>query len=95
MGKYVVVLSETDKSVFNEGLVKRHVEHLRKLSNEKIIELCGPLKDVNKALWIVNADSIDDVVKYIKQDPFISEGFYLKYDIDELIEANEDNNFLS
>lgn len=94
MGKYVVVLSNVDKSVFNDDLVDRHIAYLRKLSKDGIIELCGPLKDVNKAMWIVNANTLDEVKNFVLEDPFVKDNFYLNYDIDELIEANEDNDFL-
>jgi len=92
MSKYVVLYKLKERKGFTAELAKNHVEHLRKLSHNKVLQLCGLLKG-NGAMLIVQANSLKEAKNYILQDPIIIEK---KYDfvIHELIEANEDNNFL-
>jgi len=56
--------------------------------------LCGPFKDDNGGLQILNANSYEEAEKYVLQDPFIAQKYYTRYTIHELIEANEGNNYL-
>lgn len=94
MNKYIVMLSDKKRSVFTRALLIRHIEHLRELSETKRLFLCGPFKDNDGALQILIADSKENAEKMINDDPFISENYYQSYTIQELIEANEENNFL-
>ena len=72
--------------------VKNHVEHLRGLSKNKVLFLCGLLKG-NGAMLIIEAKTQKEAESYIKQDPLIIQENY-GYEIYELKEANDDNNFL-
>ena len=92
MSKFVVLYKLKERKGFTGDLVKNHVEHLRNLSKKNILLLCGLLKG-NGAMLILKAKSLKEAKEYILQDPVIIQKKY-EYKIHELIEANEDNNFL-
>lgn len=94
MKKYIAILNEKKKGTLNSDLLNQHVNHLRELTNLGKLFLCGPFKDNDGALQIIIAGSKDNAVRIIEQDPFIKECYYQSYDIYELIEANEANNWL-
>jgi len=72
--------------------VKNHVEHLRSLSKNKLLFLCGLLKGIG-AMLIIEAKSQKEAESFIKKDPLIIQENY-DYEIHEFKEANEANNFL-
>lgn len=45
-------------------------------------------------IQILICDSIDEAINLVKNDPFIKERYYATYEVNELIEANENNNWL-
>lgn len=94
MKKYIAILNEKKKGTLNSDLLNQHVNHLRELTNQGKLFLCGPFNDNDGALQIIIAGSKDNAVRIIEQDPFIKECYYQSYDIYELIEANEANNWL-
>ena len=94
MNKYVVILKDKVSDVIEDGLNRRHVAHLKKLSEEGLLFLCGPLIGHGGAMQIILAKSKEEAEEMIKADPFVSEGFYRGYDIYWLLEANSENNFL-
>ena len=94
MEKYVVILKNKISDVIEPGLNQRHCDHLRKLANEGTLFLCGPLIGHAGAMQILYAHSLEEAIELVKQDPFVSEGFYLDFDCYRLLEANLENNFL-
>lgn len=94
MKKYVVILKDKISDSIEEGLNRRHVEHLRNTALNGHLFLCGPLIGHGGAMQIIEADSLEEAENFIKQDPFIAEGFYKSYEIYYLLEANLENNFL-
>ena len=92
MSKYVVLYKLKERKGFTADLAKNHVEHLKNLSRKKILFLCGRLKG-NGAMLILEAKSLKEAEAYILQDPVIVQKNY-SFVIHELIEANEENNFL-
>ena len=92
MSKYVVLYKLKERKGFTADLTKIHVEHLRNLSQKGILFLCGLLKG-NGAMLILETKSLKEAEAYILQDPVIIQKKY-GYIIHELIEANEENNFL-
>ena len=92
MSKYVVLYKLKERKGFTSDLAKDHVEHLRNLSRKNVLSLCGRLKG-NGAMLILEAKSQKEAEAYIFQDPVIIQKKY-GYVIHELVEANEDNNFL-
>lgn len=94
MNKYIVILKDKARGDLNDELLIKHVHHLKKLKAEGVLFLCGPFKDNDGALQIILANTIVEAEKIIQQDPFIVSKYYNQYSISELIEANEENNYL-
>lgn len=94
MKKYIIILSDKKKGTLNELLLNEHVMHLRDLKNKGFLFLCGPFSDNDGAMQILLASSKEKAIELINCDPFIKDGYYQNYTIQELIEANEENNFL-
>lgn len=94
MKKYIVILEEKAKGCLNDDLLELHVQHLKALKNKGNLFLCGPFKDNDGALQIILANTFEETEKLIQSDPFIANKYYRKYTIHELIEANDDNNYL-
>jgi uncharacterized protein len=94
MRKFVAVLKDKKKSELTEKLLSQHIEHLQKLNNNSKLFICGPFKDNDKAMQILICNSIEEAIDLVESDPFVKEGYYGDYEINELIEANEDNNWL-
>ena len=92
MTKYVVNYKLKKRKGFTLEVSKKHVEHLRNLSQKNTLFLCGLLKG-NGAMLILEAKSLKEAETHILQDPVIVKKHY-DYTIHELIEANEENNFL-
>ena len=92
MSKYVALYKLKERKGFTGELTKKHVEHLRNLSHKNVLTLCGLLKG-NGQILILETKSLKEAETYILQDPVIVQRKY-EYKIHELIEANEENNFL-
>ena len=75
-------------------LTRQHVEHLRNLDSKGVLFLCGPLKDDERGMLILNAKNYEEAESYVKQDPFIANNCYTSYVIKEIIEGNASNNYL-
>jgi hypothetical protein len=63
------------------------------MKNKRVLFLCGLLKNEG-ALIILEVKSYEEADSYILQDPLIINNCYGEYIIYELIEANDDNNWL-
>jgi len=95
MAKYVVIYEDERKDALALDLLKGHVEHLRGLHSQGTLLLCGPLKNSDgKGLLIFEANSLEEVERYVLSDPFIAQKWYASYRIYEWVEANESNNYL-
>jgi len=95
MTKYIMILKDKRKGTLTPDLLNQHIDHLREQTLKGNIALCGPFKDDDGALQIIEVESREVAESILKQDPFIREGYYRNYEILELIEANENNNWLS
>lgn len=94
MKKFVAILKDKRRGGLTKELLNRHVEHLRNLNQEGKLLICGPFQDDDKALQILVCRDMDEAISLVERDPFIREGYYAAYDINELIEANEANHWL-
>ncbi|MEI2358954.1 YciI family protein [Mesobacillus zeae] len=94
MRKFVAILKDKKKGELTKDLLNKHVEHLKKLNNESKLFICGPFKDNDKAMQILICKNVNEAINFVESDPFIKEGYYATYEVNELIEANEDNNWL-
>ena len=94
MKKYVAILKDKNSDTIDPELIIRHVEHLKKTALNGQLFLCGPLLGHGGAMQIFVAESKDEAEKMLLSDPFLSEGFYTKYELYELLDANLENCFL-
>ena len=92
MVKFMVIYKDRVRKGLTHDLVKKHVDHIKKLHNNKNLFLCGFLKKTDKAMLILEAESYKEAKGFILQDPLIILKHY-NYDIYELNEANESNNW--
>lgn len=94
MGLFVVTLSQKQKGQLTDELLAKHVEHLRLKTQEGKIRLCGPFLDGDSAIQVLIASDKKEAIQIVEGDPFIQSSYYQDYQIKELIEANERNNWL-
>ncbi|SHI42936.1 Uncharacterized conserved protein YciI, contains a putative active-site phosphohistidine [Tangfeifania diversioriginum] len=94
MAKYILILKNKRKGTLTNELLQGHVDHLKKHSINGNIFLAGPFKDNDGAIQIIEAASRTAAESIVKKDPFVSEKYYQTYELNELIEANEENNWL-
>lgn len=94
MRKYVAILKDKKKGELTKELLHKHVSHLQRLTKDRRLFLCGPFKDNDSAMQILICKTIDEAIRLVETDPFIKEGYYATYEVNELIKANEDNNWL-
>ena len=92
MAKFVVVYKDRVRKGLTHDLIKNHVEHIKSLHNKNILFLCGLIRKTDKAMLILETESIKEARGIILQDPLIVTKHY-KYDIYEINEANESNNW--
>jgi uncharacterized protein len=94
LSKFVVILKDKRKGELDASLLTRHIEHLRNLNQEGKLMVGGPFKNNEQAMIILNCGDIDEAIILAESDPFIIEKYYNTYEINELIVANEENNWL-
>ncbi len=94
MGKYVVMLEERCPARLTREMYDRDIAYLRGGSRNGSLVLAGPLKDQGRVLPILQADSREAAERILFQDPFVSEGYFRTYELDELIESSESINWL-
>lgn len=94
MKKFVVILKDKKKGELTKELLSKHVEHLKELNENSKLFICGPFNDNDRAMQILICDTLDEAKYLVESDPFIKEGYYANYEVNELIEANEGNNWL-
>lgn len=95
MNKYIAMLKDKARGSLNDTLLNQHVSHLKRMNQEGKLFICGPFKDNDGAIQILLANTKEEAEKLIQQDPFIVNKYYKQYSIYELLEANEDNNYLT
>lgn len=94
MSKFITILKNKKKGTLTVELLKKHVDHLRIQTFSGNIILCGPFKNNDKAIILLEAVTIEEAETIVNLDPFIKEGYYQSYELYELNEANEKNNWL-
>lgn len=94
MTKFVAILRDKNQDHLTRDIHFRHIDHLRTCSRQGSLLLAGPLKDQNRVIQIVRAESLEQARHVVDSDPYIANGIYGNYEMYELIEACEDNNWL-
>lgn len=95
MAVFVVLLGDKQRGGLTEALLHGHIEHLRCLSRDERLLLCGPFGDDDGALQILRADTPEEAHALVRADPLIADRYYRSYRLRELIEANEANAWLT
>ncbi|MDO5101069.1 MAG: YciI family protein [Eubacteriales bacterium] len=86
-----IYLMKNIKSLSME-VVKKHIEHLKKLDNMGKLVLCGPFTDYEGGIVILKCRDINEAKLIADEDPFIKEG-YKTYELMTLCVANKENNY--
>lgn len=94
MKKFVVIYREKLVGSLTDELLELHVNYLKRLHKSGNLQLCGPLSNNNGAVLILVTNSRNEAIELIESDPFIVEGYYKEFTLEEFIEANEANNWL-
>ena len=92
MAKFVVIYKDRVSKGLTLDLIKNHVERIKSLHKNGNLSLCGLLKKTDKAILIFEAETYKDAKSYVLKDPLIETKHY-NYEIYELNEANESNNW--
>ena len=88
---YVILINrQKDYSI---DVIKKHVEHLKKLDENSQLLLCGPFKDYDGGMVIIKAKSFEEAKTIAESDPFIAKGFST-YELRTLELSNKENNHL-
>jgi len=89
--RYVYLINRNKNYTFD--VIKKHVEHLKKLENNNQLVLCGPFQDYDGGIVILISESIEDAKIIAESDPFITDGFST-YELRTLELSNKENNHL-
>jgi hypothetical protein len=92
MRQFVVLLSEKQKGLMTESLIRGHVAYLSQLSKEGVLRFCGPCTD-GSALMLLQCSSAEEAQSLVEADPFSQVAYYANRRIVEIEEANEANEF--
>lgn len=92
MRQFVVFLSEKQKHLMTEQLIRDHVAYLSQLSKEGALRFCGPCAD-GSALMLLACSSLEEAQCLVAADPFSQVAYYANRKIVEVEEANEANGF--
>jgi len=94
MAKFICILKNERKEKLTADLINKHIEHLKYLKAKGILFLCGLLKNNAGGMLILEAGTYKEAEAHILQDPLMVNNCYEDYLIYELVEANEENNYL-
>ncbi len=89
--RYVILINrQKDYSI---DIIKKHVEYLKQLDDNRQLILCGPFKDYDGGIVIIKAESIEEAKTIAESDPFIIERFST-YELRTLELSNAENNHM-
>lgn len=94
MKYYVGILKDKNEALLTEALLREHVDHLKALRAEGLLQLCGPLTGRGQAMQLLRSDDAEAAKARFLQDPMLRDNFYAGYDFWELTEACDANNYL-
>ncbi len=89
--RYVILINH--KNDYTIDIIKKHIEHLKKLDKNGQLLLCGPFKDYDGGMVIIKAKSFEEAKTIAESDPFIAKGFST-YELRTLELSNKENNHL-
>ncbi|MBO8155753.1 MAG: hypothetical protein H0Z32_04775 [Bacillaceae bacterium] len=94
MKKFIVRLSDKQRELMSEELMKKHASYLKELKEKGVLPFCGPCKD-GTALMIIDAPTYEQAKQYVENDPFSQVDYYRKREVVEIEEATIENGFLA
>lgn len=89
--RYVILINRQIDYSFD--VIKKHVEHLKRLDKNDQLILCGPFTDYDGGIVIIKTESIEEAKIIAESDPFIAEGFSA-YELRTLELSNKENHYL-
>ena len=89
--RYVILLNR--KKDYSIDVIKKHVDHLKRLDKKGQLILCGPFKDYNGGIIIIRAGSLEEANYVAESDPYITEKFST-YELRTLDLSNKENNHM-
>ena len=89
--RYVILINRQIDYSFD--VIKKHVEHLKRLNKSDQLVLCGPFTDYDGGIVIIKTESIEEAKIIAESDPFIAEGFST-YELRTLELSNKENQYL-
>ena len=89
--RYVILINR--KKDYTIDVIKKHVEHLKRLDKNGKLVLCGPFQDYNGGIMIIKAKSFEEDKTIAESDPFIVKGFST-YELRTLELSNKENNHM-
>jgi len=72
--RWVYLLTHAKPELFEPGLIKAHVEHLKALEEEGVLELCGPFGEKKGGMVILRGVDRARAEAIMLADPFVSSG---------------------
>ncbi len=89
--RYIILINR--KKDYSIDVIKKHVDYLKRLDENDQLVLCGPFKDYDGGIAIINTESIEEAKEIAESDPFITEGFST-YELRTLELSNAENNHM-
>ena len=93
---YVMLLEKTKiYKKMNKAAVVKHVDNIKKLDDEGMLELCGVLRKCSgfAGMIILRAASYEEADALCKSEPLVVDG-YVTYKLMSLQVGNKENNYL-
>ena len=72
--RYIYLLTPVRPDLFEKGLIRAHVTHLKRLEDRGQLELCGPFPDHNGGMVVLRGVSAEEAQAIAESDPFVSSG---------------------
>jgi uncharacterized protein YciI len=93
MHRQLFVMLMQNQNPLDMNVVRRHVDHLKRLEAENRLVLCGPFSDYAGGMVIAKASTCEEARKLFDSDPYIAEG-YKTYELRTLDVAERENGYL-
>lgn len=89
---FLARLSDKRRELMTAELVTAHVDYLRGLRLDGVLELCGPCAD-DTALIVLRCSTAAEAERFVEDDPFSKAGYYGSRQIVEFTPADDSNNY--
>lgn len=90
---YVILLETVPGTGMPQELIRRHVAHVRDLSEKGLLIMCGPCTDFPGGVVIIRAADATEANRMAATDPFVIEGVRT-FTVRTCLLATPENGFL-